>query len=348
MTTTTRIQSPALRRLAAGILRSAGCPEPKAELVADSLVAANLRGVDSHGVHLLPYYIEHIRRGNIRLDTDGRVVAESAGCLVYDGEQAPGQWVSAVCCEHAVRLAQGHGLGMVVARHSNHFGAAAYWGLRISRQGMIGLVTCNASPSVPPWQGREGRVGTNPICVSLPTTGRGGWLLDMATTTVAKNKIFRALANKETSIPPGWAMDAEGVPTTDPNQAKLLMPLGGYKGSGLGLMCEILCAVLSGGALATAVGGTYLFDKKMDTSQMFLAIDAGRFLPLDELQHRMESLVAEVKETPPARGFDEVLVAGEPEWRVEAERLEHGIPIDAGTWSELTRLAAEFGVDLPG
>ncbi len=153
------------------ILLSAGVPLQRAELVADSLVAANLRGVDSHGVLLLPHYVTQLKAGNIDVSTDGRVLSESGACLLYDGEHGLGHCVSAVCCGHAVRLARAHGLGMVVARNSNHFGAAAFWAQRISAEGMIGIVMCNASPTVPPWQGRDGRFGTNPICVSLPSFG---------------------------------------------------------------------------------------------------------------------------------------------------------------------------------
>jgi LDH2 family malate/lactate/ureidoglycolate dehydrogenase len=234
---------------------------------------------------------------------------------------------------------------MVVSRDSNHFGAAAFWGKRISAAGMIGIVMCNASPSVAPWQGREGRIGTNPICVSLPSTEKGGWLLDMATTTVAKNRIFRAIHNGETSIPPGWAMTSRGIPTTRTGNADLLMPLGGYKGSGLGLWVEIFCAVLSGGAMSTAVGGTYILDRPMNTSQMFLAIDVSRFATPAELQSRMESLLTLVKSAATADGYDEVLVAGEPEERIEAERREHGIPLDEATRRRLTELTEELGID---
>src|SRR5678815_2276110 len=130
---------------------------------------------------------------------------------------------------------------MVVARESSHFGAAAYGAQKYSREGLIGIVMCNASGLVPPWQGREPRYGTNPICMSVPG---GRWLLDMATTTVAAGKIFKAATNGQETIPAGWAMDTEGVPTTSVQVALkgLISPLGGYKGSGLALMVEILCS----------------------------------------------------------------------------------------------------------
>ncbi len=329
------------------VLVRLGAPAERAAVIADSLVTANLRGIDSHGAHLLPYYAEHLRRGNIDPQADGHVVSESGACLLYEGDRGFGQVVSSICCDHAVRLAREHGLGMVVARNSNHFGTAGYWGERISRAGMIGITMTNASPSVPPWQGREGRIGTNPICISVPSSGEGQWMLDMATTTVAKNKILRAARNHEESIPAGWALDAEGVPTTKTSEAELVMPLGGYKGSGLGLWVEILCGVLGGGAMATEIGGTFLFDGPMRTSHTFLAIDVSRFTSPDQFQARMGRLIALIKSTPVAAGYDEVLVAGEPERRQVAARLAECIPIDNGTWERFEKLAQELDLGLP-
>ncbi|HYK87393.1 MAG TPA: Ldh family oxidoreductase [Acidobacteriota bacterium] len=343
------IRHSALRELVCGILHSAGVAAEKAELMADSLVAANLRGVDSHGVHLLPHYLTQLKSGNIDPSRDGRIISESGACLLYDGEHGLGHFVSAVCCGHAVRIAREHGIGMVVARNSNHFGAAAFWAQRISAESMIGVVMCNASPAVPPWQGREGRLGTNPICVSVPSSGAGAWLLDMATTTVAKNKIVKAASNHESTIPAGWAMDSEGIATTDTQRALrgLLMPLGGYKGSGLGMMVEVLCAVLSGGSMSTEVGGLHLTERKMNTSQTFLAIDISRFLTPEEFQSRMEYLVRAMKSARTAPGYDEILVAGDPEWRIEERRLRDGVPIEWSLWNILTTLAVDSGIPVP-
>jgi LDH2 family malate/lactate/ureidoglycolate dehydrogenase len=213
----------------------------------------------------------------------------------------------------------------------------------------LGVAFTNASPSVPPWQGREGRIGTNPICVSLPSTGAGGWLLDMATTTVAKNRIYKAVVSGQPTVPMGWAMDADGVPTQDTQKALsgLLMPLGGYKGSGLGMLVEILCGVLGGGAMTTQLGGLHSTSRRMCSSHCFVAIDIARFMPLEQFQSRMEFLITTVKTALPAQGYDEVMVAGDPEWRMEAQRLRQGIPLDASVWQRLGELAQELGVSFP-
>ncbi len=341
------LSSDVLTRFANQLLTAVKVPHAKADLVARSLVAANLRGVDSHGLQLLPFYIELILMGNIDIQTDGRVASENGGCLVYDGENGIGQWISKICCEHAVRLGRAHGVSIVVARESNHFGAAAYLGQQMSAAGLIGVVMCNASPLVAPWQGKDPRFGTNPICVSVP--GPDTWLLDMATTTAALGKILNAQYHGRTSIPEGWAMDSEGVPTTDTQTALtgLLMPLGGYKGSGLAMMAEILCAVLSGGAMSTELGGIRIQGQPMKTSQTFLAIDVTRFMPLEEFVKRMQSLVGMVKSSRTAKGYGEVLVAGDPEWRNEVERRRNGIPVSDGAWQNLVQAAQKLGVAIP-
>src|SRR5215472_4975698 len=289
------------------ILLGAGVPRHKAEIAAACLISANLRGVDSHGIQLLPFYIEQLLAGEMDAAVDGRVVSESGSCLTFDGQNGLGQWIAETCCGHAVRMARSHGLGMVVARESNHFGAAAWWAQKMRDAGQIGIVMCNASPIVPPWQGKQGRLGTNPICVALP----GPWLLDMATTTVAAGKVFKAFLNHQPEIPAGWAFNSEGVPTSDTQAAHkgMLMPLGGYKGSGLAMMVEILCSILSGGAMSNQVGGIRFRGKTVRVSQMFLAIDVARFMPVEEFTARVEELVEIMKAVPTAPGYDEVMVA---------------------------------------
>lgn len=329
------------------ILRAAHVPEDSAEVVAVSLAAASLRGVDSHGFQLLPFYMRQIADGNIDIHSQGRVVSENGGCMVYDGEYGIGQVISRNCCDHAIRLAKAHGTGVVVARDSNHFGAAAFWAQRMSAAGLIGIVMCNASPLVAPWQGREKRFGTNPICMALPGPER--WLLDMATTTVAMGKIFKAHLSGEASIPAGWAIDKDGVPTvrTEAAMEGWPAPLGGYKGYGLAMMAEILCAVLGGGAMSIELGGIMFKDRPMRTSQFFLALDVARFMPLEAFSDRVRRLVEMMKSSAPATGFEEVLVAGEPEWRKEALRRKNGIPFTEGVWKTLLEAGEILGVDPP-
>ncbi|MBM3740586.1 MAG: Ldh family oxidoreductase [Acidobacteria bacterium] len=338
-----------LRAYVQGLWTALGCRSEVAGLMAGSLVAAHVRGVDSHGLQLLPFYIAQAEDGRVDIQGTGRVASESGAVMVYDGENSLGQVVSAHCTDHAVRLAREHGLGCVVARESNHFGAAAWWAQRMSAHGMIGIVMCTASSVVAPWQGREPRWGTNPICCSVPGPDGGGWLLDMATTTVAMGKIYRANVLGKAEIPPGWAMDSEGVPTTSTQEALrgLLMPLGGYKGSGLALMVEMLCGVLSAGAISTELGGLRIKDRPFRVCQFFLALDVARFMPAGEFEERMAKLIGMVKGCPPAAGYGEVLVAGEPEWRTESVRLRDGVPVAAPLWESLVEIGNRLGVPAP-
>jgi LDH2 family malate/lactate/ureidoglycolate dehydrogenase len=336
-----------LETFASQILLALQVPEPKARLVAHSLLAASLRGVDSHGVQLLPFYAAQIEHRNIDINVDGIIASESGACLNYDGQNGIGQWVSQVCCNHAIRLGKEHGVSFVISRESNHFGAAAFWAQRMSDAGFLGIVMCNASPLVAPWQGKQPRLGTNPISVSVP--GPKTWLLDMATTAVAAGRIFKARINNLAEIPAGWAMDSEGVPTTSTDAALsgLLMPLGGYKGSGLAMMIEVLAGVLGGGAMTTELGGIRYTDKPMRASQCFIAIDIGRFMPLERFAERMQMLAATIKSSAPAKGYDEVLLAGEPEWRAEALRRKQGVPVTDGTWRDLVKIAERYGIAVP-
>ncbi len=187
-----RIRDQTLHDLVAEILIRVGVPPGHARGVADSLVAANLRGVDSHGVELLGSYVRQLQAGGVDRTAVGTVAFETGSCLLYDGQNGLGQVVSERCVEHALRLVRGGGLALVVARNSHHFGAAAYWSDKLARGGCIGIVMSTAGPWVPPWPGKSPRIGTNPISMAVPGLPPGRWLLDMATTTVAKNKLAHA------------------------------------------------------------------------------------------------------------------------------------------------------------
>ena len=343
------IRAAELESFSRAILGAAGMPADRAALVARSLVAANLRAVDSHGVQLIAQYLPHLEAGFFNLATDGKVISETPTTMVYDGDNGVGQWIAAIAADHAIRLASRAGLGMVTVRNSNHIGMAAFWALRMVERGQIGMVFTNATPLVAPWQGRERRLSTNPICMAVPGGERPAWLLDMATTTVAMGKIVGKVHQGEPELPHGWALDTRGRPTTSTEEALagFLMPLGGYKGYGLAMMVEILCSALSGGRLGSEVGDPRDGNGPVGYSQCFLAIDIERFLPRAEFIQRMDRLIGLMKSAAPADGYDEVLVAGEPEWRAEQERLRHGIPIEEGVWSKLLAAAERLGVPAP-
>jgi LDH2 family malate/lactate/ureidoglycolate dehydrogenase len=340
-----------IRALGRDLLLALGAREAHARLVIDSLVAANLRGVDSHGIQMLATYIQQLRAGGINVPAEGHVVSEDGVCLRYDGENGLGQVVSERCTDHAIRIAQALGVAVVVTSHSNHFGAGSWWGEKLARAGLIGIVMSNACPAVAPWQGKTPILGTNPLCVAVPGLGgRGRWLLDMATTTVALGKLTHASHLNQPTIPAWWGFrDAAGQPTTDTAAAQRgsPTPTGGYKGTALALMVEILCSGLSGGAMTTELPVYRTGGDPLGISHTFIAIDPKRFLPPGEFETRMDRLAGLVKASEPAPGFEEVLLAGEPEWRCEAVRERTGIPVPTKLWQKLAAIAAELNVPVP-
>src|ERR1700683_2091714 len=185
-----------LADFARAVLEAAHVPREAAALVADSLVSANLRGVDSHVGQVLIWSVQQIQDGNINVATVGEIASENGSCMVYDGLNGLGQVISNACCDHAIRLARTHGLGMVTARNSSHFGASAWWAQKLAAAGLIGVGTWNAAPRVAAWQGLDKILGTNPICMAVP--GPDTFLLDMATTTVALNRIHKAILSGDT------------------------------------------------------------------------------------------------------------------------------------------------------
>lgn len=338
-----------LTEFAQALLLQSGVPQQNAWLVADSLVAANLRGVDSHGIQMLLPYLDQLAAGTMDPIAAGVPLSESGACLLYDGQNGIGQVVAAECVRHALRLARAHGVAVVSARNSNHFGAAAYWAQQLAAEGCYAIVTSNASPAVPPWPGVEPRLGTNPLCMAVPGSEEDAWLLDMATTTVSLGKMHAASYRGETTLPAGWATDRHGVPTTHlaTALAGLPTPIGGYKGTGLALMVELLSAGLSGGPMSTDVGSLRSGFMTLGISHFFLAIDVGRFQGPEEFAARLGRLTGNIKSTSPAPGHDEVLMTGEPECRMRDQRLRNGIPIAGALLDSLTARARIIGVPPP-
>ncbi|HVZ48650.1 MAG TPA: Ldh family oxidoreductase [Gemmatimonadaceae bacterium] len=347
---TIRIHDAPLRDFCQKLLEGVGVPPAYAFLVADSLVASNLRGIDSHGIELLPGYIMQLRNGGVKGAAAGRILSETGGAVLYDGEHGLGQVVSDACCRHAVRVARQQGVAIVVARNSHHFGAAAYWSQKIAAGGCLGISISTAGPGVPPWQGKSPRIGTNPLALALPGAAGGKWLLDMATTTVAKGKVANATSWGWDKVPVEWAcVDERGVPTTDRAAAERgwSLPLGGYKGTGLGMMIELLCAGLSGGPMATDVPICRDGSQPLRVSHTFIAINRAAFIGAEDFDRRTAHLVDVMKSSELRPGFDEVLVAGEPEWRTERERRAQGIPVSHSIWQRLTKLGTEVNISAP-
>lgn len=342
----TAIAPTALEDWSRALLEAAGLEPAAADTVAVSLVEANRRGVDSHGVARLPTYAERLRAGLMTTRPEPRVIREDGALALVDGDHGPGQVAGVFATDLSVTLARRHGAGVVAVQRSGHYGAAAYYVRRAAAEGLLAISTTNAEPLVVPHGGARFALGTNPIALAAPTP-TGVFDLDMATSQVAANKIFNARDEGRT-IPEGWGVDEQGASTTDPAEVYAGLPLGGYKGYVLAVMVEILSGVLSGAGVTHGIGRLYdEWDRPQDVGHFHLALDPDRLVGRTRFAERLGELLAELKGVPAATGHDEVLVPGELEERAQVERERSGIPVPAAAWSALETLSGELGVPVP-
>jgi LDH2 family malate/lactate/ureidoglycolate dehydrogenase len=328
------------------ILAAHNVPQADAATVAHCLVGADLRGVDTHGIARLPGYLDRLRRGLINARPALLAQRVTAVAASLDGQDGFGFVAGMRAIEEAMAMARESGVGVVAVRRSTHFGMAASYVLPAIEAGFVALVFSNASPAMPPWGGREGLLGTNPFAAGAPGGRLGPYLLDMSPAVAARGKIRRAQRRGET-IPLGYALDAHGRPTTDPAAALagVVLPIGGYKGSGLSMLMDIFGGLISGAAFAGGVADQYkVFDRPQDVGHFFLAMRPDLFMPMSEYRSRMDTLIERVRACPKAEGFDEILIPGEPEARIEAELRRTGIPYSAAEIDPLQAEAARAGI----
>lgn len=290
-----------------------------AEALADVLVTGDYRGHFSHGLNRLQMYINDIQKGVCEREGEPEVLQELAGTALVDGHNILGPVVGKFCMELAIKKAQEAGVACVVARGSNHYGIAGYYSMMASAKGMIGMSFTNASPLVAPTRGKQKFLGTNPISVAAPGKAGDEYVLDMATSAVALGKV-ELQHRKEQPIPKGWAIDKDGVMTTNPEEVLkggALLPLGGvaetsgYKGYGLGMMVDILCGVLSGAHYGTHIRSWLNVKDPADLGQCFIAINPAAFAP--GFNNRMQDLMDLARGQEPVDPQCSVLIPGDPE-----------------------------------
>lgn len=344
----TRVGHRKLKRFVALSFEKLGVPQEEAEIAADALVQADLRGVDTHGVIRFnphSWYVKWLRDGAMNPRANLRLIAETAASALLDGERGIGMVVGHRAMELAIRKAKETGAAVIGVRNSRHFGMSAYYAMRALPHDMIGIAMTNASRQVVPTFGREARFGTNPLCFAVPADKELPFVLDMATTTAAAGKLELA-ARLGKSIPPGWALNEKAEATTDPRAAqkgRRLLPLGGsreggsHKGYGLAILVEILCGVLTGTVTA-------LNANQYPRGHFFGAIRIDAFRPVAEFKHDMDRLIRELKGTPPIDGQERVYVAGEIEFETAKERAAKGIPLLGSVLKGLREVSAELGV----
>lgn len=263
-----------------------------------------------------------------------------AACV--DGDNAMGAVVAQRAMAEALARAETVGIGVVVARRSNHFGAAGYWARQAVAQDCIGICITPASKSLAPYGSKAPLFGTNPFAVAVPAGRHAPWVMDFATSVAARGHI-RLAARAGQPIPEGWALDRDGRPTTDAAKALegVMLPFAGPKGSALSMLADILGGVLSGAAFAGKIRDMNTdFSAPQDLGHFFLAMKIEAFLPIGEFAARMEEMIARIKALPPVPGVDDVLYPGEPEARTAAERMRQGVPLSATTRDALAKLTA--------
>lgn len=346
-----RITEARLHRQLEAIFRAWGFPADQAAVSADVLTAADLLGIDSHGITLIPLYDELVRSGMVATAPDIRIVRDFGATAVIDGGGGFGQAPSLRAVDLAIDKARAFGIGAVAVRNSNHFGAAGIYALRAAERGFVGLATTAVfKASIVPTHGREARFGTNPIAFAAPARRNPPFLLDMATSTVALGK-FKLYARDDKTMPPGWALDEAGRPQTDPNQAlvdRLMTPLGGvresggHKGYGLAAMVEILSTILAGSSYAPlrAAGA-----ERNDVGHFHLALHPEAFRDKGVFESDLDALLEALRATPPADPAQPVMVAGDPEYAARERRRRDGVPVPRSLLAQVQGIAERIGAE---
>jgi uncharacterized oxidoreductase len=346
------IAAPELRVFAERLLKAGGALENEAAVVAESLVEANLRGYESHGVMRLPQYIEAVKTGEIRPGATLSIVHETPAMLVGDGGWGFGQVLARDMTDRLIEKAKAVGVGCGTLRHSSHIGRLGEYAERAAAAGMVSFVLANThggAQRVAPVGGVRPRLGTNPLCMGSPGGADGPFVLDFGTSVTAEGKVRVAkIAGKP--VPEGWLLDPDGNPTTDPSvlysePPGTILPMGGtqaYKGFGLAFLIELFCSGLAGAPCAsekpTGPKGNAAF---------FLIVSPEHAAGASHLFDQARCLEEYVRGVPRKADVNEVTLPGDPERRAVAARRERGIEFDPGNWNALAKFAGSLGVAVP-
>ncbi|MFC1712064.1 Ldh family oxidoreductase [Candidatus Poribacteria bacterium] len=335
-----------LRRLVTAIFERCDMGERDASLLADTLVFADLRGVNSHGVLRVPEYVKKLKSGGV--DSRGRpqVVRDSGACMVIDGGNSMGQIGAHFAMEKTVERAEETGIAAAGIRGSNHCGAMAYFAVQALDHDMIGLATTNSLPTMAPWGGTERILGINPVAIAIPAGDEFPIVYDAAFSGSSHGKI-RIYHQKGLALPDGWALDEDGRATTDPAAAinGLLMPIGGFKGTGLAMIMGILSSMLSGASYGTELGNMEEGPKPGQDGHFVAAIKIAAFEDIDLFKSRVDCAIKQIHECHLAKGFDRTYAPGEKEYISQEAHLRDGIPLNAITFADLCQTASKLGIE---
>lgn len=337
------------------VLVAAGVPRPDAEIVADVLIESDRRGIDSHGIgRLKPIYIDRIREGTQNPVTKIDIIRDRKTTAVLDGNNGMGHVVAKKAMEMAIQKAKDHGMGMVVVRHSTHYGIAGYYASMAVKENMIGITGTNARPSQAPTFGVENMLGTNPLTFGFPTDEEFPFILDCATSVTQRGKI-ELYARLGKPLPPGWVIDVEGKTRTDTEQVLIdltrgkaaLAPLGGlgeegagYKGYGYATVVELLSAALQDNPYLKMLNGVDENGKKIPIllGHFFIAINIEEFIEVDRFKKIAGDILRELRASRKAPGEERIFTAGEKEWIAWQYRKVHGIPVPKSLQKDMITL----------
>lgn len=339
-----RIDAKKLEDYTRQCFEKAGLPAEDAATEAEVLVWANLRGVDSHGVQRIPAYLDMLEKGWMNANPDIKIVKESPAVLYMDADRAMGPIPTVQAMKTVIAKAKDVGIGWGLIRNVTHQGAMGYYSEMAAAEGLAGIAIVCSPPNMAPFGAKAAGLHNSPIAFSFPAGRHNTVTLDMATSVAAGGKLSVA-SDKRVPIPIEWALAGDGSPTTDPDVAKILLPAGGPKGSGLALVFQCLTSLMANNPLIVPMlkSGT----KVHNQNSLVAAIDIGFFLDVDDYRTLLDDTIDELKALPRADGHEEILMPGEPEQRTFKDRSENGIPLPPGTFEKLQEAARRLDLTSP-
>lgn len=339
-----RIDAKSLSTFTQKAFERAGLSPEAAATVAEVLVWANLRGVDSHGVQRIPAYLDMIEKGWMNPSPDIKIIKESPAVFQMDADKAMGPVPTIQAMNLAIKKAKNVGIGWGLIRNVTHQGAMGYYSEMAANQGLAGIAIVCSPPNMAPFGAKAAGLHNSPIAFSFPTSKHKTITLDMATSVAAGGKLSVA-SDKRVPIPVEWALAADGSQTTDPDVASILLPAGGPKGSGLALVFQCLTSLMTNNPLITPVLKSGV--KVHNQNSLVAAIEISFFTDVDDYKSELDDTIDALKALPKADGHDEVFVPGEIEHRTEEERFENGIPLPPGTVEKLQEGARRLDLTSP-
>ncbi len=330
------------KRLCAALLRASGMGETDAGILSASVAHSDFTGIYSHGLSRFANYLKRFNNGAMKPDAPVEVVSDGGSTVVFDCHNGCGVVDVVHAYEFLRERAAEYGVVAGTARRSSNIGCGSYYAQMAARDGLIALIGCNTVRCVAPFGGADSLLGTNPIIVAVPALEERPIILDISTTVTAMGKI-QAAAREGRPIPEGWALDAEGNPTTDASAAKTVLPIAGPKGYGLGVMVEALSVLLSGAGFGAGVGFPNKGEQE-NTGFFIILIDPARFLPAEEFKRRVDEYIRSMKSSRRRAGVEEILMPGELEMRRFDETLKTGYEVTPALESELAGWCASLGI----